>query len=720
MNLTDAPETPAPVFAYRAFKNAVLGTPAEDKELTIPIKSLNTSYQRSDGLLKKLEKAKMEDKTAAQPQETLPPPREPTHVPSPTKSILLTPGTVTARRKTVSFGEGVVDNERKRTTFETSPKKNVLTGNISRQWPAPTSDPTKRNRSKLTQEMFNIREGKSTGNDDLFNIAETKKPTAAEKPVETVADIPKHSLQQPEDDGTTNLNEPHSQSGKYWKSEYESYRAKSDREIKKLIEYRSLTKSFAKKKEDEVLRLTDRLKQEEGRVREMEQCLTKLAAGVAEKISTGEPGNEAMVKELSQQTMLTLKHKHKTASLRRALERNGILESDESSHEDDMEESAVAAKLRAVQGELDRANAQLRAQDQSNDLKKLQDLAEASERKATELDKENLSLKRELARVKQEISGYEDRRKAKEAKLKQRQETLRSRVEEYSKQLRDSSKAHHEAEDALRKTFETEKKELQDTIDTLKHRLALLEKGIQSKEYVVTDSRGNKRASSHARKSVVDPSHERKVKASHGHDLDSTSKTVNATGRGRSPRRNPSKQHGGDVELQPSRNRRSSNDEPHDRTDTGILSDLTDFTSTPNTTIRRLQNNRDLLASAKLRTQRSRSVSPKKTAVQDHHLSPRPSMVYMEIDPDMKIPNLRPHQFKGVESRLSRQTVSTPSGLNRQMSLAPENPARASSAETKLKALSPERIAASKARIRAEEAKRKGRPRGKENVYTSA
>lgn len=645
-------------------------------------------------------------------------------MPSPTKSILLTPGTVTARRKTVSFGEGVVDNERKKSALETSPKKNVLTGNISRQWPAPTSDPTKRNRSKLTQDLYNVRERKST-DDDLFNITEKKKTAAAEKPVETVTDTPtKESVQQPEEDGTTNLNEPHSQSGKYWKSEYENYRAKSDREIKKLIEYRSLTKSFAKKKEDEVVRLTNQLKQEEDRVKEMENRLTQLAAGVAEKINTGEPGNEAMVKELSQQTILTLKHKHKTASLRRALERNGVLDSDESSPEDDSDGGAVALKLREVQEELDRANAQLKTQTQSHDLKKLQELAETSERKATELDKENLSLKRELARVKKEISGYEDRRKAKEAKLKQRQETLRSRVQEYSKQLRDSSKAHHEAEDALRKTFEAEKREMQEIIDTLRHKLAAIEKGVHPKDYPMADSaKSSKRESSSARKLSGEAAHDRKPRPSHEHKVDCTIKSANGTGRGRSSQRKPSKYFDRDVDshhpVKPSQ--RSTQGGLHDQTETGILTDPNDDTTLPSTTIRRLQNNRDLIASAKLQqSQRPRSLSPKKSTNRETYLSPRPSVVYMEISQDMKVPSLRPHHSKGVEGRLSRQTVSTPSGLNRQMSLVPGSTARSSSAETKLKAMSPERIAASKARMRAEEAKRKGRPQGKENVYAAA
>ncbi|WEW56617.1 hypothetical protein PRK78_002065 [Emydomyces testavorans] len=727
----DAPETPAPVFAYKAFKNAVLGTPAEvdeDRELTVPIKPLNTTYQRSDELVKKLTKTQSEKEKMSQPEQPLPPPKEPTQpMPSPTKSILLTPGTAATRRKTVSFGEGVVDNERKRSASDASPRRDLLSGNISRQWPASISDPPKRSRNNLTPSFLEVRGNKSNRNDELFDIGEKKETTPTKKTVQAATQPTKGLVEEVEDDITTNLNEPRSQSGIYWKSEYESYRAKSDREFRKLIENRSLTDSFARMKEAEANRLADRLKQQEEKVKEMERCLTELAAGMAEKLNTGEPKNEDMVKELSQQTALTLKHKYKAASMRRALEKHGSLKNDDSPPDSESKQNAVALNLRKVQEELDRANAQLKAQGHLHDLEKLQELAQNSEQKASKLEAENISLKRDLAKVKKEILNYEERRKSKEAKLKRRHQVLESRVKEYSEQLRDTSKAHREAENALKKSFEAEKREMQEIIDSLRNKLAAGDKDACAKAHIPADSfRRSTRHSLAPSKREFDAIHGRKYKASHETGHNQATQTRNGPERGRSPLSQPYEHANQCIKQQCSGEepRVHSTSETDVCNETGNLLELDSDLSPPDT-VKRRQNNVDLLASANLlQTKRSRSESPKKPASREHYMnacpSPRPSMVYVELGQDSTGTSSRPHLPGNTEGKAPRQNANKASGLNRPLSLVPESSVPSSSASAKLKSMSPERAAAARARLRgsSSDAKRT-RPQGKENVLVA-
>ncbi|OJD14240.1 hypothetical protein AJ78_05398 [Emergomyces pasteurianus Ep9510] len=477
----EPPETPAPVFAFRAFKSAFVGTPGPDvtdDELTVPIKSLKPAINRKSADLPiSLKKEKL---ASLDLQPALPKSDEPAQLmASPTKSILLTPGTAATRRKTVSFGEGVVDNERKKSAFEST----AYNGNISRQWVGNFQEGNGKSRSKFTQSLIEARNQKSDGekkqdeNDELFDIAD-RKGSAPVKPSQH-----KENQEQPEDecedenedDVTTNLNEPHSQSGIYWKSEFESYRAKTDREIKKLIQYRSVAKSYAKKKELEMRRLSDKLKREEAKVAEMELHVSKLAAGMANGTHQ-EGSNDDMFKELSEQTTLAVQYKRKVDSLRKALERHGVIDSDGEFQEKSTASEDVHRKLMGTEKAFERANSKLKdVENIKSETRKLQDLAEASERKATELQKENTALKQSLARFKQEMTNYEDRRKAKETRLKQKEQKLQDRVQEY-KILLDEAKQHHQdAEQILKQSFAEEKQQMQDIIDSLRHNISIVE-----------------------------------------------------------------------------------------------------------------------------------------------------------------------------------------------------------------------------------------------------
>lgn len=96
----DPPETPAHQFAVKAFKHAIFGTPAAE--------DLNHATRKFET------KAKVADANAKLTE--LPAPKDNDPLQSPSKrigGILMTPGTATKGRKTVSFGSQIEDNEGK-------------------------------------------------------------------------------------------------------------------------------------------------------------------------------------------------------------------------------------------------------------------------------------------------------------------------------------------------------------------------------------------------------------------------------------------------------------------------------------------------------------------------------------------------------------------------------------------------------------------------------
>lgn len=460
----------------------MLGTPAageeeDEKDLTVPIRPLNPG-RRSSEILKPSGKSPPVENQKMQAPNLAPKPQASQPNASPTKSILLTPGTAAARRKTVSFGEGVVDNERKRVTDDNDIdiEPVPLSGNISRQWNSSTNNASKRNRSKLTQSLLDAREQKpAEENNELFDIngKGSVENTAVEKRENEEHSLPSDDEEylEGDDDDTTNLNAPRSRSGLYWKSEFESYRTKTEREIRKLIQYRSVAKSYARKKETEALRLADKLKQEETKAIEMERRVSELAAGMMGDANAGELGKDDIVRELSQQTALALQYKKQVNHLRKTLERQGVVDSGNDAQDLDSPSDNTTKKLRKMEEALEQAHSQLRIANQNTDMKDLRELVEKSEQKATELEKENQSLKRSLARFKDEMSKYEDRRKAKETKLKQREQKMESRVREYSTRLKSLSKSRSESEEVLKQSFATERKQMQEMIDFLRHKL---------------------------------------------------------------------------------------------------------------------------------------------------------------------------------------------------------------------------------------------------------
>lgn len=396
---------------------------------------------------------------------------------SPTKSILLTPGTATTRRKTVSFGDAVVNDEKKLARRENEDKPQHKAGSITSQWNSGRPSPTKKPRSKLTQSLLDARETKSSEKEDLW-VPEPKKPEPPEAgPSKTTSANNNNNNNNDgpvEDDGdeTINLDEPRSQSGQYWKSEFENYRTRTDREIRKLIQYRSVAKSYARKKDLEALRLAEKLKAEEAKVAEVERKVSELASGMVEG-TEGETGREEVVKDLVSQTTLALQYKQKANALRKTLERHGVVINDDEFDNDEDKLSGKTECKSSSEQVHNRANTQPSAtEDQKPDMEELRQLVHSSEKKAADLEKENITLKKNMLRVKGEMGKYEERRKSREASLKQREQKLENRNQEYRERLSLASKERRDAENALKRSFEDEKKDMVAQIELLRSQLA--------------------------------------------------------------------------------------------------------------------------------------------------------------------------------------------------------------------------------------------------------
>ncbi|KAF7593780.1 hypothetical protein BBP40_010836 [Aspergillus hancockii] len=460
----EPPETPAPVFAIRAFKSALFGTPgADDEDLTerqSNPKNLTANQPPRANLMLKPTIGNTSDVPKATEADV---DMAMNAMASPTKSILVTPGTASNRRKTVSFGDGVVDNERKREDASKSSRTP-----LSSQWSINSSDGKAKPRSKLTQALMDSRDKSPKGSETSQNPQSSEAKMALSSTEEDIVD------------DTINLNEPRSQSGKYWKAEFDNYRNKTTQEIRKLIQYRSAAKAYAKKKDEEAFRLAEKLKEEEVKVSEMERHVTQLASTMVGENSKAD--KEELVQELTKQTALALQYKHRVGLLRKLLEQHGVVNGEvenitEPSTPTSDSSGETAQELRKAQQALGEANAKLEEiKREQSEFIKLKDLAQSSEQKASDLEKENATLKQTLARVKQEMTKYEGRRKEKEAKLKQREAKLETRIQEYRERLKSTSQQHRELEEHLKGSFNEERGRMQDQIDLLKLKLTTMER----------------------------------------------------------------------------------------------------------------------------------------------------------------------------------------------------------------------------------------------------
>ncbi|RYP42352.1 hypothetical protein DL767_000274 [Monosporascus sp. MG133] len=276
----EVPDTPAPVFAARAIKNAIFGQPAAAQDATVPRKQQHGRTTAKDNM----NTAALDDAKS---------PSKPT-------SILLTPGTGTARRKRVSFG------------------RDVKAGNSAEPGSVAMNADGTRKKTTLQQALENSRSSRAklAAQNAAQNGAQSGEPAKAsgkndgeDSEGEWEDDVCNHDV-------TVDLNEPHSNSGKYWKSEFARYHEEARAEMDKLVKYKHMAKSYAKKKDAEAIDLAQKLKEEQEKVLKMEQKVTEMAAQIAEARKHGTDEEHAtLVKSLSMQTALAVQQRDQVNEL---------------------------------------------------------------------------------------------------------------------------------------------------------------------------------------------------------------------------------------------------------------------------------------------------------------------------------------------------------------------------------------------------------------------
>lgn len=407
--IQDHPETPAPQFALRALKSAFLGTSH--------IKQNNPSRKDEQSVTETCSTNSLEKIKILRAFKVEPPS-------SPTKGILVTPGTAASKRKTVSFGSLIPnDGDGASSLFLEEPltSKTAMT-DLRRSVVLEETCPQEK-KATLTKSRFEAqledskrRISKKSALQSLENRTTISSGHASNAGTAVQTDTSAPGL-----DATVDLNVPCSTSGKHWKGEYEQYHRKSNRELKRVIQHGQTIRSYAQRKDSEATSLGEKLNNELAKVATMEARVSELASELTNvrAHSTSDQSNSIdIVNELAKQTALAIQYKQKADRYKAAL--------DKRAHNSSVSDQAGDC----IQISLDNTHATRDSDDQDmislrKDLEKLRLAVGTAEEKSTRVQHENTMLKQKMARVKEEMKNYEVRRLAREERLRKRETKLR-------------------------------------------------------------------------------------------------------------------------------------------------------------------------------------------------------------------------------------------------------------------------------------------------------
>ncbi|ROW08780.1 hypothetical protein VMCG_02728 [Cytospora schulzeri] len=407
----EQPDTPAPVFAARAFKRAIFGTPGGTKDAA-PRNGLQPTATHNE--MPRPANADSNDYDS---------PSKPT-------GILLTPGTGTSRRKRVSFGREV--------------KSNVALGNIDGVRLRP--------RTRLQEALENSRRQKSQFSDQdnskklYFDLDDPEADDAWEE----VDDFDR------DPDITVDLNEPRSQSGRYWKTEFQKYHDEARAEMEKLVKYKQLAKSYAKAKDAEALDLNERLREEQDKVLEMEKKITELAARIGARQGQGESTRDdrKLLRDLSRETALAVQYRNQVEELEALLKGSGY--GTDSNRRRRGGASGTAPTLED-QREMRKARERLKElSDLRQELQRVKSNLSATEQRERKLELEKRKLSADL--VKSDIKVVELERKLSKAENdRQRKDNQYEKLKAEYDALKGRTRAHTEDFTGLRRSQRTSK-----------------------------------------------------------------------------------------------------------------------------------------------------------------------------------------------------------------------------------------------------------------------
>lgn len=322
--------------------------------------------------------------------------------PSKPQGILLTPGTGTSRRKRVSFGRDVPSS----------------TGLLNEGEGSNRTRP----RTRLQEALENSRKRRSVRNSEDDNA---KKVDVEPTEDQDDADDLWEEVDEADRDAevTVDLNEPRSQSGRYWKTEFQKYHEEARAEMEKLVKYKQLAKSYAQAKDAEALDLNERLAEEQAKVVEMEKRIADLAAQIGSK--SGPEGNtqddRKLMKDLTRQTALAVQYRNQVEQLEALLKKSGYDSSEASRPRRGTSPPAArgqARELSELRQELQRAKSDL----------------SAAEKRELKLEAEKKDFERKLSRKDVQY----DKLKADFDALKEKNKSLRDELSDLKRSNRAS------------------------------------------------------------------------------------------------------------------------------------------------------------------------------------------------------------------------------------------------------------------------------------------
>ncbi|KAL9090175.1 MAG: hypothetical protein Q9165_005455 [Trypethelium subeluteriae] len=179
-------------------------------------------------------------------------------------SILMTPGMGAARRKTVSFGAQVANNEGKKSLAQS---RSGLPTHFPGKFPSPW---TPKNVEKSTEH------------------GDHAERVSANKLTKSLYDARESRLSKPESQTLHAKDERNARDhispelGASLKQEYEQYAAKTKLEMKKLLKKQRLAKDFARQKDTEVTELAGKLRSERKKMQKLETRTSELEAQMRE------------------------------------------------------------------------------------------------------------------------------------------------------------------------------------------------------------------------------------------------------------------------------------------------------------------------------------------------------------------------------------------------------------------------------------------------------
>lgn len=397
----------------------------------------------------------------------------------------MTPGTARSR-KSVSFGATVKDKETKPNSTSGIPDE------CPGKFPSPfvngaaaKQDGRSLRRTALTKTLENVRDTKrrrTEGSKTHNSVLDTPQ-SLLELDIKTGLTAPQilESSQRDEDqprpysrdmddfdgDVTIDLNEPHSQSGRYWKSEYEKYNEDARAQMTKLVKYKQMAKSYAKKKDEEAIYLGSKLKEAQKRALQMEDRIAELVAQIADGCLNGIEDDSPTMMNLARQTALAVQYRSQVDEFRDVL------------RDRDQQQEGENGEIKKPSGDL------------KSEVQRLRLDLSTSQREASKLRDENTKLSRDLEKANEKLNQSEKRRQASESMSHDRAQLLQGLQTKYDN-LKESAKAQRGDAEHLLKKRHDQVSELKKEMAALKEKLAALR--VERSPLVSEKGTGDKRA----------------------------------------------------------------------------------------------------------------------------------------------------------------------------------------------------------------------------------